>query len=136
MKLLNKFLIIVLGVLLFTGLANGNLLAQGENDKNDFPWEIWWIFSGVFCFMPIIAFIAWIVIGVWMYKDAEKRGKDGALWLIIGLLFGIIGLIIWLIVRPPEKSAGKASTGRACPDCGRTIPFDANICPYCGKKFE
>jgi hypothetical protein len=26
--------------------------------------------------------------------------------------------------------------GRMCPNCGRPIPFDANICPYCGKKFE
>ena len=25
---------------------------------------------------------------------------------------------------------------RRCPDCGRIIPFDAKICPYCCKKFE
>jgi uncharacterized Zn-finger protein len=25
---------------------------------------------------------------------------------------------------------------RRCPNCGRLIPFDANLCPYCGKKFE
>ena len=24
---------------------------------------------------------------------------------------------------------------RRCPNCGRGIPFDAKICPYCGKKF-
>ncbi|MBE3091911.1 MAG: zinc-ribbon domain-containing protein [Candidatus Atribacteria bacterium] len=24
---------------------------------------------------------------------------------------------------------------RKCPNCGRPIPFDANLCPYCGKKF-
>jgi len=24
---------------------------------------------------------------------------------------------------------------RYCPKCGRNIPFDANICPYCGNKF-
>ena len=24
---------------------------------------------------------------------------------------------------------------RYCPDCGREIPFDAKLCPYCGKKF-
>jgi len=27
-------------------------------------------------------------------------------------------------------------TGRMCPDCGRAIPFDAQICPYCGKDFR
>ena len=25
---------------------------------------------------------------------------------------------------------------RYCPNCGRYIPFDAKICPYCGKKFS
>lgn len=25
---------------------------------------------------------------------------------------------------------------RICPNCKRSIPFDANICPYCGKRFE
>ncbi|KAA0002527.1 MAG: zinc ribbon domain-containing protein, partial [Thermoplasmata archaeon] len=91
-----------------------------------------------------ILFIIWIAIGVWMYRDAEKRGKSGALWLIIGLLFGIIGLglIIWLIVRPPEpsfyekKAAGEEKKERICPSCGRSIPFDAKVCPYCGKNFE
>jgi len=24
---------------------------------------------------------------------------------------------------------------RICPDCNREIPFDAEFCPYCGKKF-
>jgi len=25
---------------------------------------------------------------------------------------------------------------RRCPNCGRIIPFDSIICPYCGKRFE
>ena len=37
-----------------------------------------------------------------MYKDAEKRGKSGVLWLIVVWVLGIIGLIIWLVVRPKE----------------------------------
>ena len=28
------------------------------------------------------------------------------------------------------------SPDRICPNCTRGTPFDANICPYCGKKFE
>jgi len=24
---------------------------------------------------------------------------------------------------------------RYCPDCGRSIPFDAQVCPYCSKRF-
>ncbi|MFW6040530.1 MAG: hypothetical protein ACOC85_01700 [Thermoplasmatota archaeon] len=58
------------------------------------------ICGGAFCFLWIIPLIIWILIGVWLYKDAEKRGKNGVLWLLVGLVAGIIGLIIWLIVRP------------------------------------
>jgi hypothetical protein len=36
---------------------------------------------------------------VWVYKDAEKRGMGGALWLIIVFLAGCIGCLIYLIVR-------------------------------------
>jgi hypothetical protein len=54
---------------------------------------------GVVCF----CFLAWIAIavglGVWVYKDANARGENGALWLLILIVGGIIGLIIWLIVR-------------------------------------
>lgn len=35
----------------------------------------------------------------------------------------------------PETSKQREKE-RFCPDCGRTIPFDANLCPYCGKKFK
>lgn len=53
--------------------------------------------------LPIIIFVAWCIIAlalaVWVYRDAESRGKSGELWLLIVLLTGIIGLIVYLIVR-------------------------------------
>ena len=97
-----------------------------------------WGFTGLVCIViPLIALIIGIVLAVWVYKDAQKRGSSGALWLIIVIFTGIIGLIIWLVVRPPiggEKKA--ASSERRCPNCGRVIPDDARACPYCAKKFE
>ena len=47
----------------------------------------------------VVWFVVAILIAVWVYRDAEKRGENGALWLIIVLIAGIIGLIIWLVVR-------------------------------------
>ena len=39
-----------------------------------------------------------------MYRDAKRRGKEQALWLIIGLLAPGIGPIVWFIVRnDPER---------------------------------
>lgn len=49
-----------------------------------------------------IWFILAIILMIWVYKDAEKRGSSGVLWLLIVLITGIIGLIIWLVVRPKD----------------------------------
>lgn len=56
-----------------------------------------------------------IAIAVWMYKDAQKRGDQNAiLWLIVGLVFPLIGLIVYLIIRaqkptPPAPPAPPAA---------------------------
>ena len=93
---------------------------------------------GLVCILPIIWFVIAILIAIWVYRDAEKRDSSGALWLIIVIFTGIIGLIIWLVVRPPigGKKKASASSERRCPNCGRVIPDDARACPYCAKKFE
>jgi len=111
------------------------------SDDSSAPWAFWGLFTGVMCIIPIIGFIIWIVLAIWVYKDAEKRDSSGALWLIIVLITGLLGLIIWLVVRPPEggkkpNTSAAAPSDRRCPSCGRSIPDDARVCPYCGKNFE
>lgn len=98
---------------------------------------------GTMCFIGIVFYLVLsLVIAIWMLKDADKRGKNGGLWFLVGLILGIIGLIIWFIIRPSfnDKQKTKSSTDkdrdRRCPSCGRIIPFDARVCPYCKKDFE
>ncbi len=44
-----------------------------------------------------------ILLAYWAYKDAKSRNMDSpALWAIIVFFLGLIGLIIYLIVRPDE----------------------------------
>jgi len=50
----------------------------------------------------LLPLIIRIIIIIWMVKDGQKRGKGIAVPLILGLLLGIIGLIIWLVIRPKE----------------------------------
>jgi hypothetical protein len=52
-----------------------------------------------------IWFIIWLLVAIWVYKDAEARGMGGVLWLIIVILLGIIGIIIYLVVRKPLQPA-------------------------------
>ena len=48
----------------------------------------------------------WIGIVVWVYRDATARGAENAvLWLILVLVTGLIGLIIYLIVRPGKPGS-------------------------------
>jgi len=63
-----------------------------------------------------------------------------------GPLF-LIGFIIFILgfVIPEEKKEVQhynrtqptpATPSRYCPSCGRSIPFNASVCPYCGLKFQ
>jgi len=52
----------------------------------------------------IIGTIISIVIAFWIYGDANARGKSGIVWGILGFFFSLITLIVWLIVRPKQRS--------------------------------
>lgn len=135
---LKKISIISLACVFFSTIFSTIAIAAEGDYTVDIDPTAWWNFMGLgiaFCIGIIVTFVIIILIAIWVYKDAEKRGSSGALWLIIVILTGIIGLIVWLVVRPPIGGHPKQS-GRMCPNCGRPIPMDANICPYCGKKFE
>jgi hypothetical protein len=94
---------------------------------------------GIFAFMAVW-FIIGVLLCVWVYRDAERRGMNGALWLIITLIAGIIGLIIYLIVRkeppaPPPTPPSYLPVTRSCTNCGRGVPPDVKFCPHCGKPI-
>ena len=86
-----------------------------------------------------------------LFQTTGKAYFIGAITMII-----IIGFIIILIANIleivayfslPEKlpvlndkkilqTYDNFKKDRYCPDCGRAIPFDAKVCPYCGKQFK
>jgi len=97
------------------------------------------ICAGTLCIVFLVIYILIsAMIGIWMLKDADRRGKNPVVWFIIGLILGIIGLIIWYLIRPKtfKEETKKKDTDRICPNCGRVIPLDAMVCPYCGKDFR
>ena len=59
--------------------------------------------------------------------------------ILVGLIIFVVGLIIspgGITIIQQETDTKKAKEkSRFCPKCGRSIPFDANICPYCKKDF-
>ena len=49
--------------------------------------------------LPIVWFVISLLIAIWVYKDAKKRDMNAAVWLLIVLVTGCIGCIIYLVVR-------------------------------------
>jgi len=120
-------------------------------------YQIEFFFGGALCLFFVALFIVSILIAIWVYRDAEGRGMSGVLWLIIVLLFGLIGLIIYLVVRkdrmppmmmpqqqwapppggmppPGMPPSGAPAVQMTCRNCGSPLAPGATFCGKCGAK--
>jgi hypothetical protein len=52
--------------------------------------------------LSVVFLILWIGSLIWVYQDAEKRGKTGCIWLLLLWFTWPIGLIAYLILRDKE----------------------------------
>ena len=50
----------------------------------------------------LIGFVLWIVIMVWIYNIAKRKGRHAFGWLILGFFFSLITLIVLLLL--PSKT--------------------------------
>ena len=85
-----------------------------------------------FTIIPIflIAIALPIFIGVYVYRDANKRGMNGILWMLVAILAPtFIGLIIYLLVRSNHSDMN-------CPACGIRVTETFMVCPNCGTKLR
>jgi Phospholipase_D-nuclease N-terminal len=75
-------------------------------------------------FVGLITLSTYLLI--WVAKDAKSRGVDNpVVWMILVFCTGIIGLIIYLAVRP----GGNLVKCENCPN--KKLPY-AKTCPHCG----
>jgi len=68
-----------------------------------------------------------IALLVWVIKDAQNRGASAGAWVFIVFLFGLLGLLAYLVARPQGKLVD-------CPNCGRKKPIRDQVCPHCGAR--
>lgn len=79
----------------------------------------------LFIFLAILAIN--IAILVWVARDAKARGMDSSvLWMILVMVTGPIGLVIYLYSRPKGNLV-------ACPSCGNKRMEASAKCPHCGN---
>ena len=110
-------------------LAPGLLMAQSSE-------EIAGTAAGAGGCLACGGFLIFIVIGiialnvallVWVYRDARNRGMENAVvWLIVVLLVGPIGAIIYLLARAKGELI-------PCPHCGAKRMDVSAKCPHCGN---
>jgi len=93
--LLSAFLLMILFV---ASSVTGQPYDEGDDEGDEVDWAV----GGAICLSVCAVFIIFLFVAIWVYKDAEARGESGVLWLLLVLLFPIIGLIVWFIVRPKD----------------------------------
>lgn len=113
-------------------------------------------FIGSLCVAAIASVVIFILIAVWVYRDAETRGMDANIWAIAFVLAGffvpfvggLIVLIIYLIVRaehpvlyaigapppPPPPPPAPPASPQTCRNCGAPLRPGGAFCANCGSK--
>ncbi|MDD3364651.1 MAG: zinc ribbon domain-containing protein [Syntrophomonas sp.] len=69
----------------------------------------------------------WLLLAVWVYRDAQRRTPNAAAWGILTLLTSIIGWVVYLIARPMVNM---------CPACGHEQSNDLKFCTACGLSVK
>jgi RNA polymerase subunit RPABC4/transcription elongation factor Spt4 len=106
------------------------------------------------CFSISGALLAalWISLIIWTFRDMRNRSRDPFAQILAALvvaLLPIIGLVIYLILRPPETLAEayeraleeeallqEIEERPACPGCSRTIDRHWILCPHCHTRLH
>lgn len=70
------------------------------------------------------------IIGIYVYRDANRRGMNAILWALVAAAApGLMGIIIYLLVR------GSYSDLR-CQNCDSPVKEQFVVCPKCGTKLR
>lgn len=96
--------------------------------------------------------VYWVLIALWMYKDAAKCRLPPIYWGLIGLFTNVIGLIVYKIYKRGMAvcttcgaaqgadhlycSFCGAQLGKRCDSCGCKIGSKDSYCHRCGNKIK
>src|SRR5271165_2022303 len=164
LRIIPRWLVFTCLVLTMIALIVGvsiNLINMGT-DREVFPPELRnqpllasLALAGLILLVAILLSATLFMFG-YVYRDAKRRGMNPALWTIVVLIlspgYGILGLIIFMLVREPlpypcphcaaSVSARynfcpncKTNLRPACPHCQREVSDTDKFCPYCGNDL-
>ena len=84
--------------------------------------------GGVLIFVIIVIVVFNIALLIWVARDAKARGMDSSvLWMILVMVTGPVGLIIYIYSRPKGELV-------QCSSCGNKRLEASATCPHCGNS--
>lgn len=94
----------------------------------------------------------WLSLIIWAFRDMRARSRDPFAQILAALLAAAlpgVGIVIYLILRPPETLAEayeraleeeallqEIEERPACPGCSRTVDPNWILCPYCHTRLK
>jgi RNA polymerase subunit RPABC4/transcription elongation factor Spt4 len=94
----------------------------------------------------------WISLVVWTFRDMRARSRDPFAQLLAAVVVAVLpgaGLLVYLILRPPETLAEayeraleeeallqEIEERPACPGCSRTVDSRWILCPHCHTRLR
>lgn len=94
----------------------------------------------------------WLSLVIWAFRDMRLRSRDPfaqVLAAIVVAILPIFGIVVYLILRPPEKLAEayeraleeeallqEIEERAGCPGCSRTVEAGWLICPHCHTRLR
>ena len=103
--------------------------------------------------LGLFAFVFWLALGYWVYKDASRRIEDRRLVFVstaLGLFPPYLGPFVYMLFRPPEYLEDvrereleiaaieeRLSQGSLrCPVCRADVESTFLVCPVCTTKLK
>jgi hypothetical protein len=56
----------------------------------------------------LLVIIINILVAVWVYQDIRKRNTGSGIWIVIALLAGLLGVLVYAVVRIGDNDKKKA----------------------------
>lgn len=78
----------------------------------------------------LLVAVVLILVGVYVYRDASRRGMNAVLWTVIAVLApSLVGFILYLLVRGSYPDC-------RCPQCGTPVQREYTVCPHCSARLR
>lgn len=104
--------------------------------------------QAVFTYALIVLAALYVLIAVWVSRDAYKRGANVVAWTLVSLI-PIVGVIAYCMLRPPLYKLDKTeqelevalkrrelSKYGECANCGYPVRDDYVVCPHCHQRLK